>query len=219
MESMATNSLTDKLGAEDLKDGIGGKVGFTAVEQTQHLVGVINESTSTVSFSLYTIDDFKEVASHSINMPLITPKDGWFEQDPMAIINKIYHCAEIVIWKLPELGYRKEDIIAIGITNQRETTVVWDAMTGRPLHNAIVWNDIRTTVTVDEMLSELPTHSKDHFKNLSGLPISPYFSALKIRWLKDNIYDVRKACREQHCKAGTIDSWIIWHLTKGKQHL
>lgn len=73
-----------------------------------------------------------------------------------------------------------------------------------------VWNDIRTDVTVDQILARLPDQNKDHFKAISGLTISPYFSALKLRWLKDNIPEVRKACREGRCLAGTIDTWLIW---------
>lgn len=108
------------------------------------------------------------------------------------------------------IGYSVQDIASIGITNQRETTIVWDKLTGVPLYNAIVWNDIRTDETVDKLLARLPDQNKDHFKSISGLTISPYFSALKLRWLKDNIPDVRKACRDGRCLAGTVDSWLIW---------
>lgn len=180
------------------------------------LVGVIDEGTNVVSFSIYTTPEFKEIAAHRIEKQMISVKDGWFEQDPVAIINNIYRCCEVAISMLPALGYRKEDIYTIGITNQRETTVVWDSTTGKPLYNAIVWNDIRTTTTVDQILAKIPEQNKNHFKNIVGLPVSSYFSALKIRWLKDNVPAVRKACREKRCKAGTIDSWIIWNLTKGK---
>lgn len=107
-------------------------------------------------------------------------------------------------------GYSVQDIASIGITNQRETTIVWDKLTGVPLYNAIVWNDIRTDETVDKLLARLPDQNKDHFKPISGLTISPYFSALKLCWLKDNIPDVRKACRDGRCLAGTVDSWLIW---------
>lgn len=181
------------------------------------LVGVIDEGTNVVSFSIYTTPEFKEIAAHRIEKQMITVKDGWFEQDPVAIINNIYRCCEVAIGMLPPLGYRKEDIYTIGITNQRETTVVWDSITGKPLYNAIIWNDIRTTSTVDQVLARIPEQNKNHFKNIVGLPVSPYFSALKIRWLKDNVAAVRKACREKRCKAGTIDSWIVWNLTKGKR--
>ena len=99
----------------------------------------------------------------------------------------------------------------MGITNQRETTVVWDGDTGRPLHNAIVWLDTRTQVTVDKIMKEKGV-TADHLKKLCGLPISTYFSALKLRWLLDHIPEV-SACA--NLKFGTVDSWLIYNLTGG----
>lgn len=137
------------------------------------------------------------------------------EQDPLDIVNTVLLCAREACCQLPSLGYTVRDIVSIGVTNQRETTVVWDRLTGQPLYNAIVWNDIRTDETVDKILARLPDHNKDYFKSISGLTISSYFSALKLRWLKDNVPAVRRACREKRCLAGTIDTWLIWNLTGG----
>uniref|UniRef100_A0A1A9V2V1 glycerol kinase n=1 Tax=Glossina austeni TaxID=7395 RepID=A0A1A9V2V1_GLOAU len=187
--------------------------------KSQYLVGVIDDGTSTVSFSIYTTPEFKEIASHQLNIPMISPKPGWYEQDAMAIINNMYRCIEISMGMLASLGYKKEDLVTIGITNQRETTIMWDAITGKPLHNAIVWNDIRTSSTVDQIVAHIPDKNINHFKDKCGLPISPYFPALKIRWLMENVPAVQRACKENRCKAGTIDSWIIWHLTKGGLHI
>ncbi|KAI9581546.1 glycerol kinase-like [Glossina fuscipes] len=187
--------------------------------KSQYLVGVIDDGTSTVSFSIYTTPDFKEIASHQLSIPMISPKPGWYEQDAMAVINNMYRCIEITMSMLASLGYKKEDLVTIGITNQRETTIMWDAITGKPLHNAIVWNDIRTSSTVDQIVVHIPDKNINHFKDKCGLPISPYFPALKIRWLMENVPAIQRACREKRCKAGTIDSWIIWHLTKGGLHI
>ncbi|XP_055846746.1 glycerol kinase [Episyrphus balteatus] len=181
----------------------------------ERLVGVIDEGTSTVAFSIYTTPDFKEVASSKFDLKSIHPQDGWMEQDPMEIIKTIHICAAEAIAKLRHLGYDEKDLITIGVTNQRETTVVWDKYTGQPLYNAIIWNDIRTTETVDRILARIPDENKNYFKATTGLPMSPYFSAFKIIWLKDNVPAVRKACRERRCLAGTIDTWIVWNLTKG----
>lgn len=133
----------------------------------------------------------------------------------MELLSAIRKCINEACTHLDFLGYQVTDIATLGITNQRETTVVWDKITGEPLYNAIVWHDIRTNKLVDGILAKLPDHNQNHFKEIAGLPISPYFSALKIRWLKDNIRKVRTACRERRCLAGTIDSWIIWNLTGG----
>lgn len=179
------------------------------------LVGVIDEGTCTVVFSVYTSTDFKEVASHKEELTLIHPQDGWVEQDPLETMRLIRLCIKEACKKLEKDGFNVKDIATIGITNQRETTIVWDKKTGEPLYNAIVWNDNRTTVTVDEVLAKLPDQSKNHFKDISGLPISSYFSALKLKWMKDNLPNVRKAMHRKRCLAGTVDSWIVWNLTGG----
>lgn len=180
-----------------------------------NLIGVIDCGTNTVGFSVYQTPKFTELCSHKMEIIQITPQDGWCEQNPLEIMTNIRICAEEACKKLEKLGYKLSEIATIGITNQRETTIVWDKLTGEPLYNAILWSDIRTDITVDRILAKLPDQNKNHFKDISGLPISPYSSALKLRWLKDNIPAVRKACRDRRCYAGTVDTWIIWNLTGG----
>ncbi|XP_037031870.1 glycerol kinase [Bradysia coprophila] len=179
------------------------------------LVGVIDEGTNSAQFIIYKIPEFEEVASHQMDIKVITPKDGWVEQDPLEILETVRQCAKIACEKLTALDYHIKDMVCIGITNQRETTVVWDKITGKPLYHAIGWNDIRTDETVDKILAKLPDQNKNYFKSISGLTISPYFSALKLRWLSDNIPSVKKAIRDRRCLFGTIDSWLIWNLTGG----
>lgn len=103
----------------------------------------------------------------------------------------------------------------MGVTNQRETTVVWDRNTGQPLHNAILWLDVRTSATVDELVEFLPNKNRNHYQALTGLPLSTYFSGVKLRWLRDNAPEVSKAIEDGDCLFGTIDTWIIWNLTGG----
>ncbi|XP_055612007.1 glycerol kinase [Uranotaenia lowii] len=179
------------------------------------LIGVIVEGTNTARFRIIKLPNFEELCSHELRITQITPRDGWVEQNPVEILEAVRLCAVEACIKLERLGYLVKDIAAIGITNQRETTVVWDKNTGEPLYNAIVWNDIRTNSTVDKVLARLPEQNHNHFRLISGLPISPYFSALKLNWLKENVHGVRKACREKRCYAGTIDTWLIWNLTGG----
>lgn len=179
------------------------------------LIGVIDEGTNSARFVIFKLPEFEEIASHQVRITQIVPRDGWTEQNPVEVLEAVRLCAIEACHQVEKLGYLVKDIAAIGITNQRETTVVWDKNTGEPLYNAIVWNDIRTAKTVDKVLARLPDQNHNHFRALSGLPVSPYFSALKLNWLKENVVAVRKACREKRCYAGTIDTWLVWNLTGG----
>lgn len=111
-----------------------------------------------------------------------------------------------------------ERLSAIGVTNQRETTVVWDKFTGQPLYNAIVWNDARTSSTVAEIMAQ-NGNDRQIFRPQCGLPISTYFSALKMRWLLDNVPSVKAACDEGRALFGTIDTWLVWNLTGRAAHV
>ncbi|XP_055373223.1 glycerol kinase [Condylostylus longicornis] len=181
------------------------------------LVGSIDEGTSSARFILFKAGTDEIVCYHQLNVPSIYPKEGWVEQDPVLIIDIVEKCIEGALQKLKSLGGDIKDIKAIGITNQRESTVVWDKNTGKPYHNAIIWLDMRTSSTVDYLLQKIPNHSKNinYLKPLCGLPLSPYFSALKLRWLKDNVPRVSQAMDLGNLLFGTIDSWLIWNLTGG----
>ncbi len=103
-----------------------------------------------------------------------------------------------------------KDIAAVGVTNQRETTVVWDKITGKPYHNAIVWQDTRTDKICDELGKQ---GSQDRFRDKVGLPLATYFSGLKINWMLDNVDDLREAALGSFAIFGNIDTFVIWHLT------
>lgn len=195
---------------------------MTQVQENGHqrLVGVIDASTSTVKFSVFVSQHIQEIAEHAVDLEPITPQEGWSEQDPVKILEAVRTCMEQVVKKL---GAKKEkSIITIGITNQRETTIVWDKTTGKPLYNALVWNDIRTDSTVDQILAKIPENNKNHFKGICGLPVSPYFSAFKLKWLIHYVPAVKKAIKEKKCLFGTVDTWLLWNLTggpKGGKHI
>ncbi|MGC9668920.1 glycerol kinase GlpK [Planosporangium sp. 12N6] len=134
------------------------------------------------------------------------PRPGWVEHDAA----EIWHNTEAVVRSaLDHAGLSRADLAAIGITNQRETTLLWDAATGEPLHNAIVWQDTRT----DRLVAELGQGDVDRFREKSGLPLATYFSAPKIRWLLDTVPGLRERARNGEVRFGTMDTWLITKLT------
>lgn len=141
------------------------------------------------------------------------PKPGWVEHDPEEIWLTQHEVAAEAIEKA---GLSAGQIAAIGITNQRETTVVWDKTTGKPVYNAIVWQDRRTSGFCDHLKKE--GHSQA-IQEKTGLIIDAYFSGTKIKWILDHVENARKLADEDRLAFGTIDSWLIWNLTKGKEHI
>src|SRR5690349_12200598 len=143
----------------------------------------------------------------------IFPQAGWVEHDPLEIWESQIAVARKAIAKA---DLRTADIAAIGITNQRETTVIWDRRTGEPIHNAIVWQDRRTADFCEQL--KRSGHS-EVIKKKTGLVIDAYFSASKIRWLLDNVAGARQRANNGELAFGTIDSWLLWKLTGGQQHI
>ncbi len=141
------------------------------------------------------------------------PKDGWVEHDPLEIWNSQKEVIEEVVSKYAEGG---KTIAAIGITNQRETTVVWDRETGKPVYNAIVWQDRRTSDYCDKLRNE---GWSDKIQQKTGLVLDSYFSGTKLKWILDNVDGARQKAEAGKLAFGTIDSWLIWNLTKGEKHV
>ncbi|KPC51540.1 glycerol kinase GlpK [Amantichitinum ursilacus] len=143
----------------------------------------------------------------------IYPQPGWVEHDPQEIWgSQVAVAAQAVAMA----GLQATDIAAIGITNQRETTLLWDRATGQPVYNAIVWQDRRTAAWCDQLKHD--GHA-DLVKSKTGLPIDAYFSASKLKWLLDKVPDARRRANKGELAFGTVDSWLIWNLTQGQQHL
>ncbi|KAJ8919995.1 hypothetical protein NQ315_006525 [Exocentrus adspersus] len=178
------------------------------------LIGSIDEGTSSTRFLVFASKTAEVLTYHQKEVPHIIPQEGWFEQDPMVILNAVIETIDVTCDNLKKLNINYEDIVALGITNQRETTVLWDPTTGKPLYNALVWMDMRTSSTVD-MILQNGKRSQNFLQNVCGLPVSTYFSALKIRWMMDNVEGVREAMSQGRCYFGNIDTWLIWNLTGG----
>jgi glycerol kinase len=140
------------------------------------------------------------------------PQPGWVEHDPLAIWTDQRDTAREVLAKA---GLRAVDIAAVGITNQRETTLLWDRATGEPLHRAIVWQDRRTESLCAELRADGMT---DTIRDKTGLVVDPYFSGTKLRWLLDHVPDARARAARGELAFGTIDTWLMWQLTNGRVH-
>ena len=143
----------------------------------------------------------------------IYPKEGWVEHDPMEIWATQYGALQEVILRA---NINVSDICAIGITNQRETTIVWDKNTGKPVYNAIVWQ-CRRTADMVEALKKLEI--SNYIKEVTGLVPDAYFSATKIKWILDNVKGAREKAEKGDLLFGTVDTWLLWKLTKGKVHV
>ncbi|XP_077088362.1 glycerol kinase isoform X1 [Siphateles boraxobius] len=181
------------------------------------LVAAIDQGTSSTRFLVFNAKTAELLSHHQVEIKQSFPKEGWVEEDPKEILQSVYECMERTCEKLTQLNIDISNIKAIGVTNQRETTIVWDKETGEPLYNAIVWLDLRTQSTVERLINKTPGRNKNHLKHKTGLPISTYFSAVKLRWLMDNVEKIHEAMLSHKAMFGTIDSWLIWCLTGGKK--
>ncbi|MBE0688761.1 MAG: glycerol kinase GlpK [Anaerolineae bacterium] len=153
------------------------------------------------------------IAAEQMEHRQILPRAGWVEHDPLEIWERTQ---EVITSALAQAQLTPADIAALGITNQRETTVVWDKHTGQPLHPAIVWQDTRTDGIVARLSAE---GGADRFREKTGLPISTYFSGTKLIWLLENVDGLRAAAQRGDALFGTIDSWLVWNMTGGKVHI
>lgn len=149
-------------------------------------------------------------ASHSIPLRQIYPANGWVEHDPLEIWRGVRACLKTVLKNVP-----KGAVAGLGITNQRETSVIWDAATGKPLHNAIVWQDRRGAARCAELKA---AGWEPKIAAATGLLLDPYFSATKLEWLLKNVKGAKAKAKRGEIKFGTIDSWLIWQFTGGRVH-
>ncbi|XP_070548110.1 glycerol kinase-like isoform X2 [Ptychodera flava] len=179
------------------------------------LVGAVDQGTSSTRFLVFDAKTAELITFEQVEIEQKFPKEGWVDEDPKEILQSVYDVITKAVQNLKDLDIDPGKIQAIGITNQRETTVVWDKTTGEPLCNAIVWLDSRTGPTVEALIDKAPGKNKDYLQPLCGLPLSTYFSAVKLRWLMDNNEAVQQAIKEDRCMFGTVDSWLLWNMTGG----
>ena len=171
-------------------------------------VGAIDQGTTSSRFMIF--DHGGKVAGISQKEhEQIYPKPGWVEHDPAEVWSRT---EEVIGEALKSTGITKDDLAAIGITNQRETAVVWDRNTGEAVYNAIVWQDTRTDVICDKLMAD---GGQDRFRAKTGLPIATYFSGPKVRWILENVDGAKAKADAGDLMFGNMDTWVIWNLTGG----
>ena len=172
-------------------------------------IGSLDQGTSSTRFMIFD-GEGKVVGQHQLEHRQILPQAGWVEHDASEIWER---CKEVITGALKQADILGSDLAAIGITNQRETTVAWDVKTGHPLHNAIVWQDTRTA----DYLSTFDAKVVEAITYRTGLPVAPYFSGSKMHWLIENSAAVQSAIAAGTARFGTVDSWLLWNLSGGIQ--
>src|SRR4029450_7289473 len=170
--------------------------------------GAIDQGTTSTRFMIFDHAG-QVVAVDQKEHEQIYPKPGWVEHDPLEIIERTH---EVVAGALGKAGISSSDLAAVGVTNQRETTVVWERSTGKPIYNAVVWQDTRTDQICNELSAE---GGQDRFRAATGLPIATYFSGPKMRGSLDNVQGARARAEAGELMFGNIDTWVIWNITGG----
>ena len=171
-------------------------------------VGALDQGTTSTRFMIFDHGG-NVVAIDQKEHEQIYPKPGWVEHDPAEIWTR---CVEVTGGALQKAGIKASDLAAVGITNQRETAVVWDRRTGKAVHNAIVWQDTRTDTIINEFARD---GGQDRLRPKVGLPLATYFSGPKVKWILDNVDGAREAADAGNLLFGNIDTWCIWNLTGG----
>lgn len=178
------------------------------VAQSPEFVASIDQGTTSTRCMIFDHDG-AEVGRHQLEHEQILPRSGWVEHDPVEIWERT---SSVLTSVLNRTNLGPNDIAALGITNQRETTLVWNRRTGRPYYNAIVWQDTRT----DRIASALDRDGRGEvIRRKAGLPPATYFSGGKLQWILENVDGVREAAERGDAVFGTADTWLLWNLTGG----
>ena len=178
-------------------------------------IGAIDQGTTSTRFIIF--DGIGQpVASHQHEFKQHYPQSGWHEHEPYELLESLDQCIEKATTTFIDLGHSVEDIRAIGLTNQRETCLVWDAETGEPLHPAIAWPDTRTKAMVRDFKEKEQEMGID-LQQLTGLPLSTYSSSVKLVWLMENVPAVKEAYDAGRLAFGTVDTWLLFHLNGGQK--
>lgn len=185
--------------------------GTEVIDTEADFIGAIDQGTTSSRFLIFSKNG-EPVAMHQMEFKQIYPNSGWHEHDPLELISSVNACIDQAVEKFTQMGYSAKQIKAVGITNQRETTVVWDKETGEPLYNAIVWTDTRSAQLVRDLKAR---SGADKLQALCGLPLSTYPSCSKLLWMLEHVPKVRAAYQNGTLAFGTVDAWLVYRLNGG----
>ncbi|KAG5941198.1 hypothetical protein E4U59_001863 [Claviceps monticola] len=174
-------------------------------------IGAIDQGTTSTRFLVFN-DKGQVISLHQLEFKQIYPKSGWHEHDPEELISSVNECIDEAVKKFESQGHSREQIVAVGITNQRETTVVWDKKSGKALYNAIVWTDTRNVDIVRRLKHRI---GAGELTQRCGLPLSTYSSVGRLLWLLDNVPEVKATYEKGNLAFGTVDSWLVYKLNGG----
>ncbi|GAA6022582.1 hypothetical protein JCM8202_005005 [Rhodotorula sphaerocarpa] len=194
--------------------------------QETEFVGAIDCGTTSCRF--YIFDQWADVvAHHQIEFEQLHPEPGWHEHDPSIYTTEIDKCITACLDQFESSGHTRDQLKGVGVATQRETTLLWDRETGEPLYNAVAWPDARNASNVRDLRARMesrtfttpdgPIVGEEGLRRVTGLPLSTYFSATKWDWLKDNVDSVKEARRKGTLMAGTVDTWLLYQFTGGKE--
>ena len=173
-------------------------------------IGAIDQGTTSTRFIVFDRNG-RIVSAAQMEHEQIYPKPGWVEHDPEEIWRRTQ---DVIVAAMEAKGLRPNDLAAVGIANQRETTILWNRLTGKPIYNALVWQDTRVADDVAEFSAN---GGQDRFRKKTGLPLTTYFSSLKIRWILNNVAGVRERAEAGEVLFGNVDTYLVWKLTGGPQ--
>ena len=173
-------------------------------------IGALDQGTTSTRFIIFD-ENAGVIGKAQKEHGQICPRPGWVEHDALEIWR---NCEHVIAAALAAANLSAGDLAAIGITNQRETTVLWERSSGRPVHPALVWQDTRVDTLAARYIAD---GKQDWIRARTGLPVASYFSALKLQWLLDNVPDARARAHRGELMFGTVDSWLLWNLTGGTQ--
>src|SRR6516164_2820654 len=171
-------------------------------------IGALDQGTTSTRFIVFDRGG-KTLATAQKEHQQIYPQPGWVEHDPEEIWQR---AQEVIAEAMHQARLKPADLAAVGITNQRETTVLWNRKTGKPAANAVVWQDTRVASDVAKLTRDL---GQDAFRAKTGLPLATYFSGLKVRWLLENVSGLRRQAEAGEILFGNVDTFLVWHLTGG----